>query len=179
MYIAGILSQVHHKVDSVHADLHKRNRDWSCSNGEQATRRWCFHQGDPHGGGRDQDGDDHLGGGGDHDDEDDHGSGGDHDDEDDHGGGGDHDDEDDYGGHFQEDEDAFRTFAVYCGLALHHAKLYDKIRRSEQKYKVSQYDGDGGGDDHDHDGGSDGDDGDGGSNGDGTDLCEILVPNIR
>lgn len=23
-------------------------------------------------------------------------------------------------------------FAVYCGLALHHAKLYDKIRRSEQ-----------------------------------------------
>ena len=28
-------------------------------------------------------------------------------------------------------------------------------------------------------GGSDGDDGDGGSNGDGTDLCEILVPNIR
>ena len=79
MYIAGILSQVHHKVDSVHADLHKRNRDWSCSNGEQATRRWCFHQGDPHGGGRDQDGDDHLGGGGDHDDEDDHGSGGDHD----------------------------------------------------------------------------------------------------
>ena len=38
--------------------------------------------------------------------------------------------------HLQEDEDAFRTFAVYCGLALHHAKLYDKIRRSEQKYKV-------------------------------------------
>ena len=28
-------------------------------------------------------------------------------------------------------------FAVYCGLALHHAKLYDKIRRSEQKYKVA------------------------------------------
>ena len=26
-------------------------------------------------------------------------------------------------------------FSVYCGLALHHAKLYDKIRRSEQKYK--------------------------------------------
>ena len=37
----------------------------------------------------------------------------------------------------QEDEEAFRTFAVYCGLALHHAKLYDKIRRSEQKYKVA------------------------------------------
>ena len=28
-------------------------------------------------------------------------------------------------------------FAIYCGLALHHAKLYDKIRRSEQKYKVA------------------------------------------
>jgi hypothetical protein len=25
---------------------------------------------------------------------------------------------------------------VYCGLALHHAKLYDKIRRSEQKNKA-------------------------------------------
>ena len=36
----------------------------------------------------------------------------------------------------QEDEESFKTFAVYCGLALHHAKLYDKIRRSEQKYKV-------------------------------------------
>ena len=35
------------------------------------------------------------------------------------------------------DEVAFRTFSVYCGLALHHAKLYDKIRRSEQKLKVS------------------------------------------
>jgi len=35
------------------------------------------------------------------------------------------------------DEKAFQTFAVYCGLALHHAKLYDKIRRSEQKYKVA------------------------------------------
>ncbi|TKR96924.1 hypothetical protein L596_010873 [Steinernema carpocapsae] len=35
------------------------------------------------------------------------------------------------------DEDAFETFAVYCGLALHHAKLYDKIRRSEQKYRVA------------------------------------------
>lgn len=28
-------------------------------------------------------------------------------------------------------------FAVYCGLALHHAKLYDKIRRSAQKYRVA------------------------------------------
>ena len=36
-----------------------------------------------------------------------------------------------------EDEEAFEMFAVYCGLALHHAKLYDKIRRSEQKYKVA------------------------------------------
>jgi cAMP and cAMP-inhibited cGMP 3',5'-cyclic phosphodiesterase 10 len=32
----------------------------------------------------------------------------------------------------QVDEEAFETFAVYCGLALHHAKLYEKIRRSEQ-----------------------------------------------
>lgn len=37
----------------------------------------------------------------------------------------------------KEDEDAFETFAVYCGLALHHAKLYDKIRRSEKKYRVA------------------------------------------
>ncbi|XP_074038739.1 probable 3',5'-cyclic phosphodiesterase pde-5 isoform X2 [Leptinotarsa decemlineata] len=35
------------------------------------------------------------------------------------------------------DEEAFETFAVYSGLALHHAKLYDKIRKSEQKYKVA------------------------------------------
>ena len=41
-----------------------------------------------------------------------------------------------HGFSLQEDEDSFKTFAVYCGLALHHAKLYDKIRRSEQKYKV-------------------------------------------
>uniref|UniRef100_A0A915IJ91 GAF domain-containing protein n=1 Tax=Romanomermis culicivorax TaxID=13658 RepID=A0A915IJ91_ROMCU len=37
----------------------------------------------------------------------------------------------------KQDEEAFETFAVYCGLALHYAKLYDKIRRSEQKYKVA------------------------------------------
>ncbi|EGT38371.1 hypothetical protein CAEBREN_30102 [Caenorhabditis brenneri] len=37
----------------------------------------------------------------------------------------------------RQDEDAFEVFAVYCGLALHHAKLYDKIRRSEQKYRVA------------------------------------------
>ena len=43
---------------------------------------------------------------------------------------------------FQEDEEAFQTFSVYCGLALHHAKLYDKIRRSEQKYKVHIFNSD-------------------------------------
>ena len=37
----------------------------------------------------------------------------------------------------QEDEEAFEMFSIYCGLSLHHAKLYDKIRRSEQKYKVA------------------------------------------
>ncbi|XP_050513752.1 probable 3',5'-cyclic phosphodiesterase pde-5 isoform X1 [Diabrotica virgifera virgifera] len=37
----------------------------------------------------------------------------------------------------KKDEEAFETFAVYCGLALHHAKLYDKIRKSQQKYKVA------------------------------------------
>ncbi|XP_030762448.1 probable 3',5'-cyclic phosphodiesterase pde-5 [Sitophilus oryzae] len=43
-----------------------------------------------------------------------------------------------HAGFFNEnDEAAFETFAVYCGLALHHAKLYDKIKKSEQKYKVA------------------------------------------
>lgn len=43
-----------------------------------------------------------------------------------------------HSGYFtKEDEEAFEMFGVYCGLALHHAKLYDKIRRSEQKYKVA------------------------------------------
>lgn len=42
-----------------------------------------------------------------------------------------------YGYFTKEDEEAFEMFAVYCGLALHHAKLYDKIRRSEQKYRVA------------------------------------------
>ncbi|XP_067002756.2 probable 3',5'-cyclic phosphodiesterase pde-5 isoform X2 [Anabrus simplex] len=37
----------------------------------------------------------------------------------------------------KEDEEAFEMFAVYCGLALHHAKLYEKIARSEQKYRVA------------------------------------------
>ncbi|KAI6175062.1 Phosphodiesterase [Aphelenchoides bicaudatus] len=35
------------------------------------------------------------------------------------------------------DEESFETFAIYCGLALHHAKLYDKIRKSEQRYRVA------------------------------------------
>lgn len=35
------------------------------------------------------------------------------------------------------DEAAFEMFAIYCGLALHHATLYDQIRKSEQKYKVA------------------------------------------
>ena len=35
------------------------------------------------------------------------------------------------------DEEAFEHFAVYCGLALHHAKLYDRIQVSEQKYRVA------------------------------------------
>ncbi|GIY74892.1 probable 3',5'-cyclic phosphodiesterase pde-5 [Caerostris darwini] len=37
----------------------------------------------------------------------------------------------------KKDEEDFATFAIYCGLALHHAKLYDKIRRSEQKHKLA------------------------------------------
>lgn len=37
----------------------------------------------------------------------------------------------------KDDEEAFESFGIYCGLALYHAKLYDKIRRSEQKYKVA------------------------------------------
>ena len=42
------------------------------------------------------------------------------------------------GGHFtSKDEESFQIFSIFCGLALHHAKLYDKIRRSEQKLKVT------------------------------------------
>uniref|UniRef100_A0A1I8EHL9 Phosphodiesterase n=1 Tax=Wuchereria bancrofti TaxID=6293 RepID=A0A1I8EHL9_WUCBA len=37
----------------------------------------------------------------------------------------------------KQDQNSFETFAVYCGLALHHAKLYNQIRRSEQKYRVA------------------------------------------
>lgn len=36
-----------------------------------------------------------------------------------------------------EDEKAFETFAVYCGLALHHTKLFDQIKKSEHKYRVA------------------------------------------
>ncbi|BFZ16609.1 hypothetical protein BsWGS_19648 [Bradybaena similaris] len=35
------------------------------------------------------------------------------------------------------DEYAFEMFAVYCGLALFHAEMYEKIRKSEQKYRVA------------------------------------------
>ena len=43
------------------------------------------------------------------------------------------------GGSFTEsDEKAFKTFSVYCGLALHHAKLYDKIRKAESNERVGQ-----------------------------------------
>ncbi|CAG2121869.1 unnamed protein product, partial [Medioppia subpectinata] len=35
------------------------------------------------------------------------------------------------------DEENFSTFATYCGLALDHARLYEKIRKSEQKNKVA------------------------------------------
>ena len=36
-----------------------------------------------------------------------------------------------------QDMQAFEHFAIYCGLALHHARLYDKILKSEQKFKVA------------------------------------------
>ncbi|VDN03482.1 unnamed protein product [Thelazia callipaeda] len=37
----------------------------------------------------------------------------------------------------KQDQNSFETFAVYCGLALHNAKLYERIKRSEQKYRVA------------------------------------------
>uniref|UniRef100_T1J2B1 Phosphodiesterase n=1 Tax=Strigamia maritima TaxID=126957 RepID=T1J2B1_STRMM len=37
----------------------------------------------------------------------------------------------------QDDIESFQTFATYCGLALHHAKLYDKIQRSENRFKIA------------------------------------------
>lgn len=36
-----------------------------------------------------------------------------------------------------EDEVAFEIFSNFFGLALHHARLYDKIQRKEQKYRVA------------------------------------------
>ena len=39
--------------------------------------------------------------------------------------------------HYQVDEKSFEAFSVICGLALHHAKLYEKIKRSEQKRKIA------------------------------------------
>ena len=37
----------------------------------------------------------------------------------------------------QEDGDLVELFAAYIGLALHHAKLYDKIRKNQAKSIVS------------------------------------------
>ncbi|CAG5127119.1 unnamed protein product [Candidula unifasciata] len=42
-----------------------------------------------------------------------------------------------HGSFTKADEYAFELFAVYCGLALFHAELYEKIWRSEKKYKVA------------------------------------------
>lgn len=43
-------------------------------------------------------------------------------------------DEDCFG---HEDEVAFEIFSTFFGLALHHARLYDRIMRKEQKYRVA------------------------------------------
>lgn len=40
--------------------------------------------------------------------------------------------------HKREAFNTLQVFASYIGLALHHAKLYDKIKKNEQKYKVVQ-----------------------------------------
>lgn len=37
----------------------------------------------------------------------------------------------------REDEVAFEIFSTFFGLALHHARLYDRIMRKEQKYRVA------------------------------------------
>lgn len=37
----------------------------------------------------------------------------------------------------REDEVSFEIFSTFFGLALHHARLYDRIMRKEQKYKVA------------------------------------------
>lgn len=36
-----------------------------------------------------------------------------------------------------DDEVAFEIFSTFFGLALHHARLYDRIMRKEQKYRVA------------------------------------------
>ena len=36
----------------------------------------------------------------------------------------------------REDEEVVEQFSAYLGLALHHAKLYDKIRKNEAKTSV-------------------------------------------
>ena len=38
----------------------------------------------------------------------------------------------------QDDEVLITEFAVFIALALHHAKLYDKLRRSENSVSVVQ-----------------------------------------
>ncbi|CAB3226351.1 unnamed protein product [Arctia plantaginis] len=43
-------------------------------------------------------------------------------------------DEDCFG---HEDEVAFEIFSTFFGLSLHHARLYDRIMRKEQKYRVA------------------------------------------
>lgn len=37
----------------------------------------------------------------------------------------------------REDEVSFEIFSTFFGLALHHARLYDRIMRKEQKYRVA------------------------------------------
>lgn len=37
----------------------------------------------------------------------------------------------------KEDEIAFEKFSIFFGLALNNARLYDKMRRNEQRYKVA------------------------------------------
>uniref|UniRef100_A0A2A4JSA6 Phosphodiesterase n=1 Tax=Heliothis virescens TaxID=7102 RepID=A0A2A4JSA6_HELVI len=42
------------------------------------------------------------------------------------------------GDHFdREDEVSFEIFSTFFGLSLHHARLYDRIMRKEQKYRVA------------------------------------------
>ena len=36
----------------------------------------------------------------------------------------------------REDEEVVEQFSAYLGLSLHHAKLYDKIRKNEAKTSV-------------------------------------------